>query len=118
MSNESKLILEIERIEAEQEKIALRGEDRMTVEKWEKFCKENPPEKAAEKLRGWVDDGQPNGFLDGFFWREMCKLTVKFYEDRSNLNYMNYYGYMSGWPLVELDSPNPPASPRKRDKTS
>ena len=31
---------------------------------------------------------------------------------------MNYYGYMSGWPLVELDSPSPHEAPHKPDKTA
>ena len=76
----------------------------MTETEWQKYCNYNPPIKAAQKLRQWVMDGQPDGFLEPLTWREMAHLTAEHYKDKFTLELKStdFYSAMCGHPLPNL----------------
>ena len=78
----------------------------MTETEWQKYCNYNPPIKAALKLREWVNDGQPDGFLDTLTWREMSHLTAEHYKDKITppLLDTDFYSAMCGRPLPKYQS--------------
>ena len=60
------------------------------------FCKTSPPFVAARLLWEWVQDGQPEGFLDGYTSRGMCRVAAECYRGRygGNWVYMDFYEAM------------------------
>lgn len=68
----------------------------MTPEEMKKFCQENEPEKAAQLLLDWVNDDQPDGFMDHYTSRGMCSFVADQYQGRfgGNWDYIDFYFFM------------------------
>ena len=72
----------------------------------EEFCKSHDPEEAAQLLRQYVIDDQPDSFMPDYSTRAMCRLVADCYKGRygGNFDYMDFY--MGMWSGDSLGTPD------------